>query len=85
MTPQAEYGILGFTTTTRSRTAERSHLLSFMVRSWAQRAKFTDVLALEALEQVLPHAVLQAAAREADCPTQRRRKLPAPLLSRQES
>jgi hypothetical protein len=48
-----------------------------MVRTWAQRAKFTDVLALEALEQVLPHAVLQAAAGEADRPTQRRRKLPA--------
>jgi hypothetical protein len=48
-----------------------------MVRTWAQRAKFTDVLALEALEQVLPQAMITAAAAEADCPTQRRRKLPA--------
>lgn len=51
--------------------------MTFMVRSWAQRAKFPDVLALEALEQVVPHALLQEAAGEADCPTQRRRKLPA--------
>lgn len=51
--------------------------MSFMVRTWAQRAKFTDVLALEALEQVLPHALIQAAADLADRPTQRRRKLPA--------
>ncbi len=78
MTPGEEYGILGFATTTRSQTtAERSHLLSFMVRTWAQRAKFTDVLALEALEQVLPQALITAAAAEADCPTRRRRKLPA--------
>ena len=51
--------------------------MSFMVRQWAQRAKFTDALALEALEQVLPHALIQTAATEADQPTQRRRKLPA--------
>ena len=51
--------------------------MSFMVRTWAQRAKFTDALALEALEQVLPHALIQVAATEADRPTQRRRKLPA--------
>src|SRR5437763_526324 len=47
-----------------------------MVRQWAQHAKFTDALALEALEKVLPHALIQAAAAEADRPTQRRRKLP---------
>jgi hypothetical protein len=51
--------------------------LSFMVRQWAQSPKFTDALALEALEQVLPHALIQAAAAAADRPTQRRRKLPA--------
>ncbi len=78
MTPWGKYGILGFTTTTRSRTAaERSHLLSFMVRQWEPCAKFTDALALEALERVLPHALIQAAAAEADHPTVRRRKLPA--------
>jgi len=51
--------------------------LSFMVRQWEPRAKFTDTLALEVLERVLPHALIQAAAAEADHPTQRRRKLPA--------
>ncbi len=51
--------------------------MSFMVRTWAQSPKFTDALALEALEQVLPHALIQAAAAEADRPTRRRRKLPA--------
>jgi len=51
--------------------------LSFMVRQWEPRAKFTDTLALEALERVVPHALIQAAAAEADHPTVRRRKLPA--------
>jgi len=50
--------------------------LSFMVRTWPPHAKFTDALALDALEQVLPHALIQAAAEGADRPTQRRRKLP---------
>jgi len=48
-----------------------------MVRQWAQSAKFTDTLALEALERVLPRTLVQVAAAAADCPTQRRRKLPA--------
>ena len=51
--------------------------MSFMVRQWAQPTKFADALALEVLERVLPHALLQAAAAAADHPTQRRRKLPA--------
>jgi Insertion element 4 transposase N-terminal/Transposase DDE domain len=50
--------------------------VSFMVRQWAQPTKFADALALEALERVLPHALVQIAAAEADRPTQRRRKLP---------
>jgi hypothetical protein len=48
-----------------------------MVRPWTPHAKFTDALALDALERVLPHALIQAAASEAAHPTQRRRKLPA--------
>jgi transposase IS4-like protein/DDE family transposase len=51
--------------------------LGFMVRQWAPDAKFTDAIALEALERVLPHTLIQAAATTADEPTQRRRKLPA--------
>jgi Insertion element 4 transposase N-terminal/Transposase DDE domain len=51
--------------------------LRFMVRQWAQPTKFADALALEALERVLPHALIQAAAAGAVHPTQRRRKLPA--------
>jgi hypothetical protein len=50
--------------------------MSFMVRQWALPTKFTDAVALEALERVLPHALVHRAAAEADHPTQRRRKLP---------
>jgi hypothetical protein len=42
-----------------------------------QTTTFTDAIALEALERVIPAALLQAAAQQADVPTQRRRKLPA--------
>ena len=48
-----------------------------MVRAWGQSAKFTDAIVLEALERVVPTALIQAAAAEADVPTVRRRKLPA--------
>lgn len=51
--------------------------MSFRVRAWESRAKFTDAIALEALERVVPRALIQAAAAEADSPTVRRRKLPA--------
>jgi hypothetical protein len=51
--------------------------MSFMVREWAQPTKFTDAIALEALERVVPPALIQAAAVAADVPTVRRRKLPA--------
>src|SRR5713101_5513242 len=61
----------------RPYVAERGHLLSFMVRAGAPGAKFTDTIALEALERVVPPALLQAAAAEAAVPTVRRRKLPA--------
>ncbi len=78
MTPWVGYGMLEFATTTSSRPAAgRSHLLSFMVRQWAPDAKFTEAVALEALERVVPQALVQEAARGADVPTQRRRKLPA--------
>src|SRR6266851_4070601 len=61
----------------RPYVTERGHHLSFMVRAWAPSAKFTDAIALEALERVVPPALIQAAAAEADVPTVRRRKLPA--------
>jgi hypothetical protein len=47
-----------------------------MVRAWASEAKFIDVIALEALERVVPLAMIQAAAMDATSPTVRRRKLP---------
>jgi Insertion element 4 transposase N-terminal/Transposase DDE domain len=50
--------------------------MGFMVRQWAHDAKFSDQIALEALERVVPPALLREAARAADVPTQRRRKLP---------
>jgi Insertion element 4 transposase N-terminal/Transposase DDE domain len=56
---------------------ERDHLLSFKVRAWVPSAKFTDAIALEALERVVPAALIAAAAALADTPTVRRRKLPA--------
>src|SRR5205085_9387341 len=60
----------------RPYVTERSLLVSFMVRAGAPGAKFTAAIALEALERVVPPALLQAAAVEADVPTVRRRKLP---------
>lgn len=38
---------------------------------------FTDAIALEALERVVPATLLRGAALAADVPTERRRKLPA--------
>ncbi|GEM_PF-6712717 len=38
---------------------------------------FTDAVALEALEQVVPLAMIHRVAADADVPTERRRKLPA--------
>jgi len=49
----------------------------FIARQRPQTAQFTESIALEALEQVLPHAAIVAAARAARAPTVRRRKLPA--------
>jgi hypothetical protein len=51
--------------------------MGFMVREWQQGTKFTDAIALEALERVVPPARIQAAAVGADVATVRRRKLPA--------
>lgn len=56
---------------------ERGHLMGFRVRAWAPGAKFTDAIALEALERVLPPAPIHSAAARADSPMVRRRKLPA--------
>ena len=79
MTPAGAYGILVFATTTRPYVRERGHLVGFMVRTWAPGAKFTDAVALEALESVVPAALIRAAAAGAAVPTVRRRKLPADL------
>jgi hypothetical protein len=51
--------------------------LRFRVREWGLSAKLTDTIALEALESVVPPALIQAAAAQAASPTVRRRKLPA--------
>jgi Insertion element 4 transposase N-terminal/Transposase DDE domain len=51
--------------------------MGFIARQHTMTTTFTDAIALEALERVVPTALLAAAAREADVPTQRRRKLPA--------
>jgi hypothetical protein len=51
--------------------------MGFIARQRMLTTTFTDAIALEALERVVPPALLQAAAQEADVPTQRRRKLPA--------
>jgi hypothetical protein len=51
--------------------------MGFIARRRTLTTTFTDAIALEALERVMPTEVLQAAARMADVPTQRRRKLPA--------
>jgi hypothetical protein len=51
--------------------------MGFIARRRTMTTTFTDAIALEALERVIPPEVLHAAARTADVPTQRRRKLPA--------
>jgi transposase IS4-like protein/DDE family transposase len=51
--------------------------MGFIARRRTLTTTFTDAIALEALERVMPTEVLQAAVRMADVPTQRRRKLPA--------
>ncbi len=50
--------------------------MGFIARQRTMTTTFTDAIALEALGRILPTEMLQAAAREADVPTQRRRKLP---------
>jgi hypothetical protein len=50
--------------------------MGFIARDYAATTPFTDAIALEALERVIPAEVIQAAATGADVPTQRRRKLP---------
>ena len=51
--------------------------MGFIARYRVTTGTFTDAVALEALERVVPASVLQNAAAEADMPTERRRKLPA--------
>lgn len=51
--------------------------MGYIARQWLATSMFTEAIALEALEQVLPAAVLQGAAADAAVPTERRRKLPA--------
>lgn len=51
--------------------------MGFIARHYETTTTFTDTIALEALERVLPHALIERAAAAADVPTQRRRKLPA--------
>jgi Insertion element 4 transposase N-terminal/Transposase DDE domain len=50
--------------------------MGFIARDYAATTPFTDAIALEALERVMPAEVIQAAATSADVPTKRRRKLP---------
>ena len=51
--------------------------MGFIARHRLTTTTFTDAIALEALERVLPATVLQCVAVAADVPTARRRKLPA--------
>jgi len=51
--------------------------MGFIARSHNTAISFTDAIALEALERVVPAELVQAAATAATVPTQRRRKLPA--------
>jgi len=51
--------------------------MGFIARQYTTTAPFTDAIALEALERVVPAEVIHAAASAAVRPTQRRRKLPA--------
>ena len=50
--------------------------MGFIARHHATTATFTDAMALEALERVMPAERIQAAATAAAVPTERRRKLP---------
>jgi hypothetical protein len=56
---------------------QRSHRMEFIARRRLAATTFTDAIALEALERVLPATALGGAAEEAAVPTARRRKLPA--------
>ena len=51
--------------------------MGFIARQRTMTTTFTDAIALEALERVIPADLLRAAALEANVPTRRRRKLPA--------
>jgi len=51
--------------------------MGFIARQGDTATPFTDAMALEALERVVPPDLIQAAAAEAAVPTQRRRKLPS--------
>lgn len=50
--------------------------MGFIARGGNSAATFTDAIALEALERVVPRTAIQAAVLAADVPSQRRRKLP---------
>ena len=50
--------------------------MGFIARQRLETTTFTDAIALEALERVLPPDLIQAAATAATVPTERRRKLP---------
>jgi hypothetical protein len=50
--------------------------MGFIARQRLETTTFTDAIALEALERVLPPDLIQAAATAASVPTERRRKLP---------
>jgi hypothetical protein len=51
--------------------------MGFIARQRLETTTFSDAIALEALQRVLPPALIQAAAAEAAMPTERRRKLPS--------
>lgn len=51
--------------------------MGYIPRHWLATSTVTEAMAVAALEQVLPAAVLQGAAADAAVPTERRRKLPA--------
>ena len=54
--------------------------MGFIARHHATTATFTDAMALEALERVMPAERIQAAATAAAVPTERRRKLPNDVM-----
>jgi hypothetical protein len=51
--------------------------MGFIARQRLETTTFTDAIALEALERVLPPALIQTCAADAAVPTERRRKLPS--------